>query len=79
MAPPLSSHGAKPSKLDFQVKETTKAMGRRLTEADSGGFPWPDIFKGDMLDVGSGDDPLNNRTPLGQCWRIVKNEKIKSR
>src|SRR5215831_7902394 len=33
-------------------------MRRRLTEADSGRFPWRDIFKGDMLDVGSGDDPL---------------------
>jgi ADP-heptose:LPS heptosyltransferase/SAM-dependent methyltransferase len=37
-------------------------MGRRLTEADSGGFPWRDIFKGDILDVGSGDDPLPGAT-----------------
>ena len=37
-------------------------MARRLAEADSGGFPWRDIFKGDMLDVGSGDDPLPGAT-----------------
>ncbi len=37
-------------------------MSRRLAEADSGGFPWRDIFKGDMLDVGSGDDPLPGAT-----------------
>jgi len=37
-------------------------MRRRLAEADSGGFPWRDIFKGDLLDVGSGDDPLPGAT-----------------
>ena len=44
------------------MKETTKAIARRLAEADSGGFPWRDILKGDMLDVGSGDDPLPGAT-----------------
>ena len=38
--------------------ETTKAMRRRWAEHDAGGFPWSDLFKGQVLDVGSGDDPL---------------------
>lgn len=39
-------------------KETSKAMKRRWAEHDAGGFPWREIFAGDGLDVGSGDDPL---------------------
>jgi SAM-dependent methyltransferase len=37
------------------VKETSKAMARRWQETE---FPWCDIFKGKILDVGSGDDGL---------------------
>ena len=37
-------------------------MRRRLAEADDGGFPWHEVFRGDMLDVGSGDDPLQGAT-----------------
>jgi SAM-dependent methyltransferase len=40
------------------MKECTKAMRRRFQEHRAGGFPWRDIFKGDMIDIGSGDDPL---------------------
>jgi SAM-dependent methyltransferase len=40
------------------MRETTKAMARRWREADAGEFPWRDIFKGQVLDVGSGDDGL---------------------
>ncbi len=40
---------------DKMSRETSKAMKRRLYEND---FPWSDIFTGEVLDVGSGDDPL---------------------
>lgn len=33
-------------------------MKRRWAEHDAGGFPWRDLFVGNGLDVGSGDDPL---------------------
>ena len=38
-----------------KMHETSKAQKRREKETD---FPWPEIFKGRGLDVGSGDDPL---------------------
>lgn len=37
------------------MKETSKAMERR---AQDKAFPWQDIFRGNILDVGSGDDGL---------------------
>lgn len=36
--------------------ETRKAMRRRMLDST---FPWRDVFKGVILDVGSGDDPLD--------------------
>lgn len=33
-------------------------MKRRWAESDAGGFPWREIFKGQVLDVGSGDDGI---------------------
>jgi len=38
--------------------ETRKATKRRFAEHDAGGFPWRDVFKGRILDVGSGNDGL---------------------
>jgi len=46
------------------MKETSKAMRRRYAEADEGGFPWHATFKGEMLDVGAGDDPLPGAWPF---------------
>lgn len=47
------------------MKETSKAMKRRWREHDEGGFlNWRDLFKGEGLDVGSGDDPLTCATPF---------------
>lgn len=43
--------------------ETTKAMRRRFAEHDAGGFPWRDVFRGQMLDVGCGPDKL----PFDSC------------
>lgn len=40
------------------MRETSKAHIRRMKEADAGLFPWREIFVGDGVDVGSGDDPL---------------------
>lgn len=41
------------------ARETTKALKRRLAEDKKSGYPfWGNIFVGDGLDVGSGDDPL---------------------
>lgn len=37
------------------MKETKKATLRRLNDI---GFPWRDVFAGNVLDVGAGDDPL---------------------
>lgn len=45
------------------ARETHKALKRRFAEADSGGFPWRDVFKGRGLDIGAGDDPL----PFKEC------------
>lgn len=39
-------------------------MKRRWAEHDAGGFPWRDLFKGEGLDVGSGDDPLTCARPF---------------
>lgn len=38
------------------MNETTKAMRRRNADMS---FPWNQIFQGALLDVGSGDDPLD--------------------
>lgn len=46
------------------MKETTKAMRRRFREHAEGGFPWRDILRGDIIDVGSGDDPLKQGMSL---------------
>lgn len=46
------------------ANETAKATKRRLAESDAGVFPWRDIFKGRMIDVGAGDDPLSNSIPF---------------
>lgn len=47
------------------MKETSKAMQRRWAEHDAGGpIPWRDFFKGEGLDVGSGDDPLTCAQPF---------------
>ena len=37
------------------MHETSKAQKRREKDTE---FPWVDVFKGDGLDVGCGDDPL---------------------
>ncbi len=42
------------------MKETSKAQRRRCKETSEGKFDWDKIFKGDGIDVGSGDDPLPN-------------------
>lgn len=44
-------------------KETSKAMLRRMREADALILPWREIFTGRMLDVGCGDDKL----PYDSC------------
>lgn len=46
------------------MKETSKAMQRRWKQHDSGDFPWRDLFTGNGLDVGSGDDPLTCARPF---------------
>lgn len=43
------------------MKETSKAMKRRFAEET---FPWREIFTGNGLDVGSGDDPLTCARPF---------------
>jgi SAM-dependent methyltransferase len=43
------------------MKETSKAMLRRWSDMS---FPWAKIFRDDILDVGSGDDPLPGATPF---------------
>lgn len=45
------------------MNEASKAMRRRAREAGSGFFPWRDVFKGKMLDVGCGPDKL----PFADC------------
>ncbi len=40
------------------MRETSKAQRRRCKETSEGKFDWDKIFKGDILDVGCGDDPL---------------------
>lgn len=45
--------------------ETSKAMRRRFREHDAGGFPWRDVFRGRMLDVGCGADKLPFDTCIG--------------
>lgn len=45
------------------MRETSKAHIRRMKEADAGLFPWREIFVGDGVDVGSGDDPLTKHLP----------------
>lgn len=48
------------------AKETTKAQIRRMRENNAGLFHWDSVFKGKILDAGSGDDPINlpNVTPF---------------
>jgi SAM-dependent methyltransferase len=46
------------------MKETSKAQRRRCKETSEGGFDWGKIFTGEMLDVGSGDDPLPGAIPF---------------
>lgn len=46
------------------MRETTKAVLRRAIEDDTGIFPWRSIFKGNMLDIGSGNDPLHWALPF---------------
>ncbi len=46
------------------MKETSKAQRRRCKETSEGGFDWDKIFKGEILDVGSGDDPLPGAIPF---------------
>lgn len=40
------------------MNETAKATRRRVREAAAGFFPWRDVFRGRMIDVGCGDSPL---------------------
>lgn len=40
------------------MKEASKSLKRRIHEHHSGGFQWLDVFKGDGIDIGAGDDPL---------------------
>jgi SAM-dependent methyltransferase len=42
------------------MKETSKAMRRRVAELKFGQFQWDDVFKGHGVDVGSGDDSLRD-------------------
>jgi len=37
--------------------ETSKACRRRAIEQQRGEFPWDDVIKGEVLDIGPGDDP----------------------
>ncbi len=46
------------------MKETSKAQRRRCRESSEGLFDWDKIFKGEILDVGSGDDPLPGAIPF---------------
>lgn len=48
------------------MKESSKSMSRRRVEEANGFFPWSKIFKGNILDVGAGDDPIPvpNVTPF---------------
>lgn len=42
------------------MKETSKASIRRFLEADDATYPlWHEVFRGKVLDVGPGDDPLS--------------------
>lgn len=40
------------------MKETSKAMRRRWCEHELGLFLWRDLFSGQGIDVGPGDDPI---------------------
>lgn len=46
------------------MKETSKAMNRRVREEKLTGFPWKRIFSGKGLDIGSGDDLLPGAQPF---------------
>jgi SAM-dependent methyltransferase len=46
------------NQLEEPVKETSKAMRRRWCEHELGFFPWRNIFVGQGIDVGCGDDPI---------------------
>jgi SAM-dependent methyltransferase len=52
------------------AKETSKAMRRRMIENSLGVFPWLEILKGEGLDVGAGDDPLQ----IGGCQHFDKDD-----
>lgn len=41
--------------VEEEMKETSKAMARREKDKT---FPWFQIFHGEGIDVGAGDDPL---------------------
>lgn len=45
------------------MNETSKSMRRRLLEHEIGFFPWRDVFRGRMIDVGCGPDKL----PFADC------------
>lgn len=47
------------------MNETSKAMRRRMKEDDDLIFPWREIFRGKMLDVGCGPDPLRYEGCIG--------------
>jgi predicted SAM-dependent methyltransferase len=52
------------------MKETAKAMRRRLREDENGVFPWKALFTGKMLDVGCGND----RLPFATCRGFDKTD-----
>lgn len=39
-------------------KESSKSLKRRILEHNAGGFQWLNVFKGEGIDIGCGDDPL---------------------
>lgn len=48
----------KEQKKEQAMNETSKAMRRRHCEEASGGFQWSKIFRGQGVDVGAGNDPI---------------------
>ena len=57
------------------MNETSKSMRRRWCEHAQGVFPWREIFVGNIIDVGAGDDPLrfDNVTAFDQAQGDANN------
>lgn len=47
------------------AQETKKATRRRAREAATGFFPWREVFRGRIIDVGCGDSPLPFEGAIG--------------